>query len=171
MKKIIVFSFLLTLLFCATTSHAQDFKSAVGVRFGYPLSVSYKMFLSESSAVEVYAGTRGYNAGFGVKYRWYSVSGAYQIHKPLSIGDIEGLQYYYGAGVSVFFWTFDFDTDTNSTTFGLQGYSGLSYTFDEKPINISIDWVPTYFFNGYNISGFGAGYGSLAVRYVLSGGE
>jgi len=170
MKKAIVFSFFLTFLFSISTIQAQDFKSAVGLRFGSPLSVSYKFFMNETNAIEVFAGTKGYrnNTAFGnLGWRWYSVSGAYQIHKPLSIGDIDGLQYYYGAGASAYFWTFDFDTDSNNTTFGLQLYGGVSYTFSEKPINISVDWVPTYFFNGY-VSGFGAGYGSLSVRYVLS---
>ena len=43
---------------------------------------------------------------------------------------------------------------------------GLQYTFDDVPVNVSLDWVPTVFLTGY-ISGAGLGYGSLAVRYVL----
>ena len=77
---------------------AQDFyQSAVGARLGSPFSASYKTFVSESSAFEVYAGFRSY--GFG---GWLNISGAYQIHQPLE-DVIEGLQWYYGAGASIFF--------------------------------------------------------------------
>lgn len=169
MKKQFTFLILLGLFLFSTPSKAQNFKSAIGLRLGYPMSVTYKQFVSESGAFEVYAGTRGFNGILNTGYRWYSISGAYQIHKPIE--SIEGLDYYYGAGASVYFWTFDFDTDSSTTSFGLQGYGGLSYTFADNPFNISIDWVPTFFLNGFGGSGFGAGYGSVAVRYVLSGGE
>ncbi len=166
MKKLPLLLIILGCFLFALPTQAQNFNSAIGARFGYPLSITYKQFINESAAFEVFGGTRGNTGSFG--YRWFSVSGAYQIHKPIE--SIEGLDYYYGAGASVYFWTFDFDTDSAKTSFGLQGYLGLSYTFDDKPINVSLDWVPTFFLNGYGDS-FGAGYGSLAVRYVLSGGE
>ena len=158
--------FFLTLFSCFLflgTSNGQEFKSAVGARLGYPLSATYKMFLNESNALEVYGGTRGFG-----NYRWWIVSGAYQIHKPLEVGDLDGLNYYFGGGASVFFWSFDEGFgDFSTTTFGIQAYAGLSYSFADTPINISVDWVPTYFFNGFG-SGFGAGYGTLGIRYILS---
>ena len=170
MKQITIFLFFMAFMSLAMSTQAQEFKSAVGVRFGSPMSVSYKYFLNESSAVEVYAGTRG-SRNFGINWRWYSVSAAYQIHKPLNVFDIDGLNYYYGLGATAFFWNYDFDTDFNSTSFGLQGYLGLSYTFTDKRVNLSLDWIPTYLLgNGYN-RGFGADYGSLSVRYVLGEGE
>jgi hypothetical protein len=168
MKKIILPAVLFAALLFTTNTFAQDYKSAIGLRLGYPLSVSFKTFLNESNAVEVYAGTRGYGSGFG-SYRWWIVSGAYQIHKPLEIGDIEGLGYYFGAGASVFFWSFDegFGGDYSTTTFGIQAYAGLNYSLENTPINITVDWIPTYFFSGFG-SGFGAGYGTIGIRYILS---
>lgn len=163
MKKLPLLLIIFGCFLFALPTQAQNFKSAVGARLGYPLSITYKQFISESGAFEVYAGTRGYS-----NYRWFSVSGAYQIHKPIE--SVEGLDYYYGAGASVYFWNFDLNSDSPSTSFGLQGYGGLSYTFDDNPINISVDWVPTFFLNGFD-SGFDAGYGSVAVRYVLSRAE
>lgn len=159
MKKLTLLIIILGSFLFAIPTQAQNFKSAVGARLGYPLSISYKQFINESGAFEVYGGTRGYSG-----YRWFSVSGAYQIHKPIE--SFEGLNYYYGAGASVYFWNFDFDTDASTTSLGLQGYLGLSYTFSDNPINISLDWVPTFFLNSY-VDSFGAGYGSLAVRYIL----
>jgi len=167
MKNTILFFSLVGLFLFATPSQAQDFKSAIGARLGYPISASFKTFLNESNAIEVYAGTRGFGNSLS-SYRWYIVSGAYQIHKPIE--SVERLQYYFGAGASVLFWSFDFDTSESTTTFGLQGYLGLSYTLENSPVNFSVDWIPTFFVNGFG-NGFGAGYGSLAVRYTFGSGE
>lgn len=158
------------LVFCAaffmigTLSAQEYYKSAVGARLGSPISASYKTFISEKGAIEGYVGLRSY--GFG---SWFNVSGAYQVHNPIS--DVDGLQWYYGGGVSVFFWNYDnvfADSGFSSTSFGLQGYLGLDYAFDDIPLNLSLDWIPTFFIGDLNINSFGAGYGSLGVRYILS---
>lgn len=160
MKKMIFlvgFAILVSLNFASA-------QSMIGLRLGYPTSVTYKHFLNESNAIEVYGGFRGYTG-----YRWFNLSGAYQVHKPLP--DVtEGLSWYFGGGASVYFWSFGNDFtggDFSSTTFGIQGYLGLDYQFADAPVNLSVDWVPTFFLNGFG-NGFGAGYGSLAVRYIFS---
>lgn len=149
---------------CTFAANAQNYTSAIGLRLGYPLSVSYKHFLSENGAVEVFGGFRSYSG-----YGWFNVGGLYQYHKP--IPDVDGLNWYFGGGASVFFWNYDNDfvfgdEDDSSLSVGLLGNVGLEYTFKEAPINVSVDWVPIFFVNGYG-SGFGGGYGALAVRYVL----
>ena len=165
MKKLIFISSIFIFLLFGQQSHAQQFKSAIGARLGYPLSVSYKTHLNESNAIEIIAGTAG-TRGFSGS-RWWNVSAAYQIHKPLNIDGVEGLQYYFGAGASAFFWSFDDSfIDESSVSFGAQGYLGAQYTFDDVPISITVDWVPTIFFSGL-ISGFGGAYGGVGVRYVL----
>lgn len=140
---------------------AQNYDSAIGARLGYPFSASYKKFVNETNAFEVYAGFRNFST-----YNWFNVSGAYQIHADL--GE-EGLQWYYGFGASVFVWSFNtsfLGDRSTGTTFGLQGYLGLDYKFSETPLSITLDWVPTFFLNGFG-SGLGGGYGALGVRYVL----
>jgi hypothetical protein len=162
MKKNIFTTSLFTCFLAATfTLQAQNYKTAIGARLGYPLSASLKHFVSETSALEGYVGTRGYSG-----YRWTNVSGAYLYHRPIE--EVEGLNWYVGGGASVYFWSFDFGFGENfgTTSFGVQGYGGLEYSFEEVPLSISADWVPTIFFNSY-LSGFGYGYGSLAVRYNL----
>lgn len=168
MNKMIKMKYLLITTFCclmiSSDLSSQDFDSAIGIRVGYPLSVTYKKFVSESNAVEAYAGFRSFA---GASY--LSLNGAYQIHK--DIDDVDRLQYYYGAGASVVSWTVDFGSGT--TSLGLSGYLGLSYTLDGTPINLSIDWIPTFFVNGlagYG-RGFNGGYGTLAARYILGGGS
>lgn len=154
---------LLVGLFFMPTLDAQHFNSAAGLRFGAPLSLSYKTFLNESAAVEGFVGTRGF-AGF----RWYNVGASYQIHKPLKLGDSDGLEYYYGGGASAYFYTYDAFFEGGSTTsFGVQGNLGIQYTFSNAPISVTMDWMPTVFLNGFG-SGFGGGYGGIGVRYILS---
>jgi len=169
MKNLLNTLLFLTGFLISNQVQAQEFKSAIGLRLGYPTSVSFKTFINESNAIEVYAGTRGFDGAFNTGYRWWIVSAGYQIHKPLDVGGLDGLSYYYGAGASVFFWTFDdgFSDDFDSTTFGIQGYAGLNYSFPDTPINVTLDWVPTYFFNGFS-NGFGAGFGTLGIRYIIS---
>ena len=144
------------------TATAQDYSSAIGLRFGYPTSITFKTFLTETNAVEVYAGLRGYGS-----FRWYSINGAYQIHN--DIESVEGLQWYYGGGAGVQFWSYDF-LEESSTTFSISGYAGLQYTFPDTPISLTVDWVPTFFLGdnfGTGFNSFGAGYGALAARYTL----
>lgn len=162
MKKLTLL--ILSLFFmmtCIATMDAQVYKSAIGARLGYPLSASYKTFMNENGAIEVYAGFRGYSL-----YSWVSVSGAYQYHKPFP--DVEGLQWYFGGGASVYFWNYKsgFIGEQSNTGIGLQGYLGLDYKIKDVPLSLTIDWIPTVFVSGY-LSGFGGGYGGLGVRYVL----
>jgi hypothetical protein len=111
----------------------------------------------------VFGGLRGYSS-----YSWINVGGAYQVHKPIE--GVDGLNWYFGGGASVFFWTYknSFTGDGSaSTTFGILGNLGLDYKFEDSPINLSADWMPIFFINGFG-SGFGGGYGALAVRYTLN---
>lgn len=147
---------------CFTGSlQAQLYDSVAGLRLGAPLSISYKKIINEDKAIEGYFGTRGKNG-----YRFINISGAYQIIEPIDLWGIEELYYYYGGGASIYFWSFDEDGNNQAVTPGLQGYLGLEYTFPDRPINITLDWVPTLFISGH-LSGLRGGYLSLGVRYVL----
>ncbi len=165
MKKLVFLTLFFTSIFLVGESTAQSFNSAIGARLGVPLSVSYKQFLNESAAFEIVAGARRFNNGIA-KSSWTMVSAAYQVHKP--IGEVEGFDWYFGGGGAIFFWNFDdgFIDPGSNTSFGLQGYLGLSYTFANTPINLSVDWVPTYFLNGFG-SGFSSDSGSFGIRYTF----
>lgn len=161
MKKIL-FVFLFAFGCFFATSNAQGYKSAIGLRLGYPLSVSYKQFISEPGAIEVFAGFRSWSY-----YSWFNVGAMYQHHFPIT--SVEGLQWYVGGGASAYFWNFKdlFPGDNStSTSFAILGDLGLDYKFANAPVNLSVDWVPAFYLNGYG-NGFAAGYGGLAARYTL----
>lgn len=99
-----------------------------------------------------------------------ALSGAYLHHKTLKIEGVNNLNWYLGGGGSILFWNFAsrsrFNSNRGETSFSIDGYLGLEYTFDDIPLNVTVDWTPSLFINGY-ISGFGGAYGAVAVRYIL----
>lgn len=159
--------FLILIIFIGgiVTSQAQDYGSAVGLRLGYPTSITFKKFVSENNAFEAYGGIRGIGIGTSIR-----ANVAYLIHNDFQ--EIDRLKWYYGAGVGVAFYTFDagFGVGESGTSFTVSGYIGLEYTLEDVPVSFSVDWSPTYFLGGYG-SGFGADGGALAVRYVLGGND
>ncbi|GAB4402481.1 MAG: hypothetical protein OHK0039_00570 [Bacteroidia bacterium] len=147
----------LFIVLAAATLQAQPYKAAVGARVGYPTALSYKKFLGDAHAVELYAGTY---------FNRLSLHAAYQIHHPIEA--IENLSFYYGAGAAFIFWN-TYRNNYSRTGVGVQLYGGLDYFIDIEglPLNLSVDWVPSYFFGNTYVNGIGAGYGTLAIRYVL----
>ncbi len=143
----------------------STYKTAAGIRLGYPLSASIKQFITDDHALEVYLGTRGF--GYG---RWINVSGAYLIHSELD-EVLEGLKWYAGFGGSAYFWNYNnsfvLSNDFSNRSFGVQGYLGLDFKLKGEPINVSIDWIPTLFLGRVNLNAFSVRYGSVGVRYVL----
>ncbi len=162
MKSVKHFSFLIIFFLFSGNLKGQLYDGVVGLRLGVPLSISYKKIINENKAIEGYIGTRGKNG-----YRFINISGGYQIIEPIDLWGVEELYYYYGGGASIYFWSFKEAGNNQTVTPGLQGYLGLEYTFPDKPINITLDWVPTLFIIGH-LSGLRGGYLSLGVRYVLS---
>ncbi|PPK85150.1 hypothetical protein CLV84_2042 [Neolewinella xylanilytica] len=143
-------------------THAQQYDRAVGLRFGYPLSVSYKKFINYTDAVELYAGWRGWR-----RYRAFSLNGAYQIHRDFP--DVRGLQWYYGGGAGVQLWSYD-NYERGSATVSLSGYLGLEYLIPDVPLTISVDWRPTIYLGTQRDDGFhnlSVSSGAVAVRYLF----
>jgi hypothetical protein len=141
----------------------SDYKTAIGLRFGYPSTLSVKQFFGEKVAVEAFVGYRGY-----VYYHWINAGGMIQMHK--SIPAVDGLKWYWGGGASAYFWTYDnsyfYNKTYSNTSIGILGCVGLDYKVKAFPVNISLDWAPTFFLNGYG-DRFGYDYGAVSLRYVI----
>ncbi len=165
MKKLV---FIFALIFCCVfaAQSQSSYKSAIGLRLGVPISISFKHFISEPGAIELFAGFRNYG-GFVYNYGWFNAGGLYQHHFPIE--SVAGLKWYVGGGAAAYFWHYDdgFLNPGSNISIGILGNLGLDYKFADLPINLSADWVPAVFVNGYG-SGFGAGYGALSARYTFN---
>lgn len=162
--------FMLCLLFgigLSTQGNSQVYyEKAVGLKLAWGLGLTGKYFLNDNAAIEGIVRYRDF--GFGsFNYYWLTVQGLYEIHKPLeSVAD--GLQWYYGGGAYVGFYGGDFDypgSDFDQTFIGISGALGLDYKFANVPINVSVDWIPSFQIVGG--TGFTGESGGLAVRYTF----
>ncbi len=137
MKKLLFAIFLSSCISSLNGLHAQDYKTALGVRLSSAAasvnnSISIKHFISANTAVEGLF-SFGDPLAFGVLL---------EKHKPLSS---EGLRYYYGAGGYLSFpKTYNPNKQKNEVdvNVGAQGVIGLDYKFVNVPLNISLDWKP-----------------------------
>ena len=144
-----------------SSAQAQNYDKAVGLKAtGWGFGVTGKMFVNETAAIDVGVTYRSFGGGFGADYSWTNINGLYELHK--DIDAVDGLQWYYGGGV--FYTIYGGSFGGRSSFFGISGAVGLDYKFENTPISITLDWVPSFGFSGY---GFGADNGGLAVRYTF----
>ncbi|MFN0036412.1 MAG: hypothetical protein ACKVUS_15205 [Saprospiraceae bacterium] len=164
MKKLI---FTATLILCCVfaAQSQSEYKTALGLRFGYPNSISLKHFLSEKNAVEVFAGYRRWSR----YYNDFRVGALYLVHSPIE--DVEGLKWYLGGGATAIFNNYDnvyYASDNyGNVNLGIMGALGLDYKFVDYPINLSLDWVPTFVIGEGAYNGFRADAGALSARYTF----
>ncbi|HWB24429.1 MAG TPA: hypothetical protein VG738_03070 [Chitinophagaceae bacterium] len=159
MKKIILTTLFIAGLF--VISNAQDmgssYKTAVGVKF-YPGALSVKSFIQPDRAIEGLA--YFYEDGF-------RITGLYEIHG--NIEGVDGLKWYIGPGAHIGFWSQSwkdkYPDRNNSVAIGIDGVLGLDYKITGAPINVSLDWQPSFNFVGYNY--FEGGWGGLGIRYTF----
>ncbi|MCP9751113.1 hypothetical protein [Ferruginibacter sp. HRS2-29] len=131
---------------------SHDYRTALGVKF-YPGAVSIKHFVTDKNAIE------------GIGYFWNRgtrITGLYEIH-----GDINGapgLKWYIGPGAHVGFYNTKYG---GGSSVGVDGVLGLDYKIREAPINLSLDWQPSFEFGNNYGNGFNGNWGGLAIRYVF----
>ena len=146
-------------VFCSL--QAQDYKSAIGLRFGYygNFGLDYKTFLNEKAAIELIAFGRFYTS-----YKYFNLGGLYEIQNKFT--DVPGLSWYYGGGAFVGLYSFDSSyAGSQGTAISIAGVLGLEYRIPGAPITASIDWIPSFALTGGG--GFAGDGGSLAVRYIF----
>lgn len=141
MKKISFIAFILcSFLLIATRSQAQDYKTAVGLKFGgYENGLSVKYFMNEGTALEGILGVRSHGA---------VLTGLYELHQPAF--NTAGLKFYYGFGAHLgaigkgAYKNFGNDQYYASShiLLGADAVLGLEYKIAESPIAISLDLNP-----------------------------
>ena len=154
MKRIVIFTFVLisfVQLQVSAQTKGSSYKTALGVKF-YPGAITVKHFIQSNRALE------------GIGYFWERgsrITGLYEIH-----GDIKnarGLKWYIGPGAHIGF--YNNKHFGGATAVGIDGVLGLDYKFYEAPINLSLDWQPSFEFGDYD--GFSGNWGGLAIRYTF----
>lgn len=141
------------------TTKAQEYKTGIGLRAGYPAGLTLKHFFSRNASFEGLLSTR---------WRGFEVTGLYEINKPAF--DVERLHWYYGFGAHIGFWNGKYTyyywgtSGSQYTVVGIDGILGLEYNFKEIPVNLGIDWKPAFNVIGY--TGFWADGMAISLRYI-----
>ncbi|MFA5435049.1 MAG: hypothetical protein WC372_03305 [Candidatus Neomarinimicrobiota bacterium] len=129
MKKVLVIALIAVLAFSFAYS-----EMTVGLRGGVRSGASLRLPMGDKgNAVEALLTYR-----LGI-----IVTGMYQWHKPLAIGEIEGLSWYFGGGahVGISWWW------TNAFALGIDGIAGVEYDFESLinlPVKLSLDYKPAF---------------------------
>jgi hypothetical protein len=133
------------------TTNSMTYKTGVGLKIWDGGGITLKTFISDKKALEFI----GFFNGNGTR-----VTGLYEIHGDLST---EGnLKWYAGPGAHVGFYKV---SNVTKTVIGVDGVIGLDYKFKELPLNLSLDWQPSFEIGkGY---GFTGAFFGLSVRYTL----
>ena len=159
MRKVIFLCSFITLVIVFTASaqksssyNSKNYTTALGVKF-YPGAISIKHFVNGNNALE------------GLGYFWnrgFRITGLYEIH-----GDINGapgLKWYIGPGAHIGFYN---DKYGGGSAIGVDGVLGLDYKINSAPLNLSIDWQPSFEFGNKYGNGFSGNWGGFAVRYTF----
>jgi hypothetical protein len=155
-----------TILFVLTSGKAQDYETAVGGRLGYGLIGSYKKFIDDAPALEFIAGFGLGSVGVGV------LGGAFYQHH-MDIAEIDRLRWYVGGGAIANTFSYAF-TSTSYFELSAAFAIGLDYSFEDIPLNLSLDYTPGFVilsslgnFNDRGVNRFRGQYGSITARYIL----
>jgi len=142
MKKNFICLFLsISFLMICKRSNAQDYKTAVGLKFGgYENGLSIKYFTLDDVALEGVLGFRDHGA---------LITGLYEIHTQ-AFG-VSGLRFYYGGGAHIgavgsgVYQNFYSNNETYNKSeilLGIDGVMGLEYVVPKSPVAISLDLNP-----------------------------
>lgn len=142
------------------TSFGQQYKTAIGIKGGFPYYGSLD--------IKHYFGKAAGEFRLGGGHHDFFLQGLYE--KNYDLGS--GFEWYWGVGAHLGFWNYNNNNgfyhegkyyDSGSYG-GLDAVLGLEYTFTEIPLNIAVDAGPAVnifpYVNGY----FGA---AIAARFAI----
>lgn len=158
MRKVLtIFGALLWVAGASAQNNSSSYQTALGLKFYPGAGVTFKHFVKENAAIEAI----GYLWRDGIR-----LTGLYEFH-----GDVNGapgLKWYVGPGVHVSAWNdrwrSSFPQRRGGSSVGIDGVLGLDYKFKGAPINMSIDWQPSF---DLRYSEFAGNWGGLALRYTF----
>ncbi len=160
MRRLFFTTIFFTILSFAVNAQntSSEYKTALGAKI-YPGAITIKSFIGDNKAVE----GLGYFFVYG-----FRLTGLYEIHG--NINGVDGLKWYVGPGAHIGAWNDNwkktYPSRADGVNIGVDGVLGLDYKITGAPINLSIDWQPSFNIVGYNY--FEGGWGGLAIRYTLN---
>jgi hypothetical protein len=149
MRKVLLA--LSVLLIVTTAARSQSsYQTALGLKVWDGAGVSLKHFFNENAGELI-----GYFYNRGVRF-----TGLYEFH--WDIPGAEGLKWYIGPGAHISLYSSKYG---DGAFVGLDGVLGLDYKFASVPINLSLDWQPSFEFGDGH--GFYGSWGGLGIRYTF----
>jgi hypothetical protein len=167
MKRIV--SSVVIFMIIGISLSAQEYKNSVGIRAGIPLGfttmghsgATIKHFFNKTNAIEGIVSSYGIGTSI-------AVTGLFQDEHWTGI--YPGINWYWGIGAHMGY------MDAKAATFlpssfkgggvmGLDVVLGVEYTFDEIPLNISVDIMPNLNLVGYVGPNFFVS--GISARYVF----
>lgn len=135
-------------------SMGGSYKTALGLKVWDGVGVSFKTFLIPKNAIEVV----GYFYSHGTR-----LTGLYEIHG--NIAGAPGLRWYAGPGIHIAFYDTKYATNGDRTFAGIDGVLGLDFKINGAPLDLSLDWQPSFEFGDNR--GFVGSWGGLGIRYTF----
>jgi hypothetical protein len=143
-------------------SMGQTYKTALGVKIFDGGGITLKHFLNEKSAVEAI----GFFWSRGAR-----ITGLYELH--FDINGAPGLKWYVGPGAHIGFYNNKYYYNNGrygsgyygGTYAGIDGVLGLDYKINKAPLNLSVDWQPSFEFGTGR--GFTGNWGGFGIRYTF----
>ena len=133
------------------STNSSTYTTALGVKIWDGGGITLKHFFNDRNAGELI----GYFWRNGVRF-----TGLYEIHGDITGAD--GLRWYIGPGAHIGFYNSKYGDGSFG---GIDGVLGLDYKFSGAPINVSLDWQPSFEFGDNR--GFYGGWGGLGIRYTF----
>ncbi len=136
--------------------YENGYTKAIGVKM-YPGALSYKQFKQSNKAIEAI----GYFTLDG-----FSLAVLKEFYTPIE--ESNQLSWYYGYGGHLGIWSDEWKktnagTNNSNIAVGFDGILGLDYKVKNAPINISIDWQPSFSI----IQSYFNNQGGIGVRYTF----
>ncbi len=151
-KKILFISvFVFTMIAVSAQNKGQDYTTALGLKVFDGGGITLKHFISDRDALE------------GIGYFWNQgarITGLYELH--FDINGAPGLKWYIGPGAHIGFYNTKYG---GGSVAGIDGVLGLDYKINNAPLNLSLDWQPTFEFGTGR--GFSGNWGGFGIRYTF----